>query len=174
LVTIRTIAIVAGVVAVVVVAGIAVDLSVGWNSAPSGASCDLPAPTGFQGGYSFVVVPCGTNVTIRPQYYVGYSLQRLSDGEMLVGALAVTIPTHATVQAYILNTTEFGQVQGASNLTGPPSGNFYSSGPVSSLNFTAPILPSPVQYYFVVENLSPVALHFVWSKNLMFYYDSTA
>jgi hypothetical protein len=167
-------AVVAIVVAIAVVAVAAGAVVLLQPKKGAATNCTPPPPTGFSGAYSYVMVACDTSVKLGANSYVAYSVARLSDGEILVGELTVNSTDPGSVNAYLLNSTELGQLEGNPHITGPPSSNWWSSGSVRLCNLSVEVPPSPAQYSLVVENVGSSSIHFVWTKTLMFYYDSTA
>jgi hypothetical protein len=141
-------------------------------SPPTGAStnCNPSAPRGLGSDSTFVLAPCHSTVPIRPHSYTSYSVRRLSDGESVVGQYTSNRTSDVSLAAYLLNTTEFGQVMGIPNVTAPPPHYLWSESSVPECNISIPVPGSPIQYYIVIENTGNSSVSIDWTQTLLVFY----
>jgi len=156
--------------AVCVVAAIVSLLVLAWPNGGAPANCAPPKPQGLVGAESYVLAPCHSSVELAPRSYASYQVVRLSDGETVAGQFAASSAPNITVNPYVLNSSQFGDLPTAPST--PPPSYFWGSGPVTDLNLSVQVPGSPAQFFVVIENLGPDPITITWTEELVIYYVS--
>lgn len=155
--TIAAFAVVAAFIGLVIVPGLLV------HDSPSCAPAD---PPGWTDTDSAQVVGCHTTFTLAGDSYTYYGAVRYSDGEIMVGDYSSAV----AIGAYLLNSTELGQVEQSPTVTAPPPSSVWSCGQVTVCNVQADVPPSPGSYFLVLENLHSSKASVEWTTSLLILY----
>jgi hypothetical protein len=135
-------------------------------------NCIPSPPIGLANDRVFVLSSCGSTVTIGSHSYTSYSVARLSDGESVVGQYVTNLTVNVSLEAYLLNTSEFSELLSHPHPTAPPPAYLWNSGPVHVCNLSVSVPGSPIQYYVVLLNLGAEAISVEWTQALVVYYAS--
>lgn len=136
---------------------------------PTTPDCTVTPPGTAQNGQTYVLAACGSSVVLGPDSYAVYVVQRFSDGETVLGTFAA----NATVGTYLLNSSEYSALSAQPHPTEPPPQFLWTGGSSATANLSVPVPGSPIQPYFVVENLHGSPASVVWTKTLSIYYTPT-
>ena len=150
--------------AMLVIVGIG---AVGWWVAthPPAPPCSLaPPPAALPSARSYVLFACGAELVVAPHRAMGYPVPRLSDSEVLLGALEANV----SVGAYLLNSSAYGAIPAQPTM--PPSTYTWTCGIAPACNATVFVPGSPAQYFVVLENLGPTSADLRWTTGLVLYY----
>ena len=138
-----------------------------WGS--PGASCNPSIPSPWTSGRSAVLEKCGTRFVVPAHSYVGYSAERYSDAQILLGRFSSGTP----VGTYLLNSTQFTAVVANPYATAPPANYSWTCGVVALCNLHAIVPPSPSEYFLTFENFNGTNASVVWSLSLVVAYIPT-
>lgn len=157
-------------IALVVVGSVITAAIVLFPASPSPATCVLGPPTGLSQDSTYLLVPCGDSMTMKPHSFVSYTMVRLSDQMTAVGQYVPAGPTNGSLGAFLLNSSELGPLLANRSPEEFPANSFWDSGPCSVCNLSVVVPGSPGQYYLVLENIGPTAISLDWPFGLVIYY----
>jgi len=159
------------VIVLAVVAGIVGAAIVYFPASSSPATCILGPPTGLSHDSTYLLVPCGTTVTLPAHSFVSYTMVRFSDQMTAVGQYVATGPTNGSLGAFLLNSSELGPLLANPSPQQFPAQSFWDAGTCSVCNLSVVVPGSPGQYYLVLENIGPTAIPVEWPFGLAIYYE---
>ena len=160
-------------VAIAVVAAVVVVSIMVLMPSPSTSSCIPGPPPALSHDQRFVVTTCDSTVALKPHSFTSYTLVRFSDQMTALGQYSATTPVNSSFGAFLLNSTEFGELLANPSPTHLPTDYFWSSGPGPVCNLSVEIPGSPAQYYLVIDNAGSTEVSIEWTLSLVIYYGST-
>ena len=94
----------------------------------------------------------------------GYRVGRLSDPERVEGQYGPNVSSHGPFDAYLLNTTEYGNLINDLHPAAPPPDGRYLSHcrAVSGCNLSVGIPGSPIAYVLALVNYANLTISFEW------------
>jgi hypothetical protein len=158
----------AGIAVAIIVAAVVLYPAIGTSS-----NCTPSPPSALKNAQVQELVSCHTSVSLGPTSYQSYAMPRLSDDETTVGQYTVTQSGNLTVQTFLVNGSQLGQLIVNPHPSTPPAAPFWSSGLVHICNVSVDDGPSPGQYFLVIENLGGTAATVEWTQSLVLYYVPT-
>ena len=163
--------IVAGVGAVAL--GLAIAALAFWMpQSTSPSDCTPPTPMGFTGAETLVMATCHSVVPSPSHSVKVYQVGRLSDTEKVEGQYAVNLSSYGAFDAYLLNTTQYGNLMSGPQPAAPLADGqyFYHCGGVPECNLSVAIPGSPIAYYIALVNYGNVTVAFEWTQALTMFY----
>lgn len=160
-------------VTIAVVGAVVIASAVLLPPRPLAPSCVPGPPPGLTHDQKFVLAACDSTVTLGPHSFTSYTIVRLSDQMTVLGQFTATPSINGSLGAYLLNSSEFGELLANPSPAQLPSEYFWSSGPGPVSNISVVVPGSPGQYYIAIENAGATGISILWTLALVIYYGTT-
>lgn len=143
--------------------------SVLWLPHGRGSSnCMVTPQFPIAGTQWYTLAACHSDPSMDSNSYPSpYQILRLTDAETVCGRC----PANASINAYLLSTSEAPGPESDSHLTAPPPSYFWTYGTASGCKLSVKVPGSLGQCLIVLESLSLTPVSVEWTKTLALCYD---
>ena len=110
----------------------------------------------------YVAAACQSTVSLSANSYTVYALTPYSDHMVLLGGYVAS----ASVDAYLVNSSEISVIESNPHPTAPPAQYFWEVANSLNDSLALGIPAAPSQFYLVMENLHGQSLSITWTEPL--------